>query len=143
MTVLLLGRHEIEESLLGVFNVSRSDETPCCLREVSRPDQVVSAQVVVALRESPWYGEASDYSAGLGFFLVCSENRIAYPIEVETRLVSLPKVHALRLDVFPAVDKRLLYSIEILQQGIPRLLSRFFRCSSKSKSRNTLAIIRY
>src|SRR5438132_12058130 len=141
MTILLLGRHEVEESLSRVFSVSGGDEPSGCLRQVPRPDQVVSAQVVVALGETPWYGEASDYRPWVGFFFVCPEDCIAYAVEVEARLVGLSKIHALRLDLFPSINKRPLDPIEVLQQGIPGLLSHLVRRSSESNSGYTLAII--
>src|SRR5947208_6114500 len=141
MTVLLLGRHEVEESLSRVFSVSGVDEPSGCLRQVPRPDQVVSAQVVVALGETPWNRETGDHRARVRFFLVRSEDCIAYAVEVEARLVGLSKIHALRLDLFPSVNKRPLDPIEVLQQGIPGLLSRLVRRSSESNSGYTLAII--
>src|SRR5207253_7432685 len=141
MTVLLLGRHEVEESLSRVFSVSGGDEPSGCLRQVPRPDQVVSAQVVVALGETPWNRETGDHCARVGFFLVRSEDCIAYAVEVEARLVGLPKIHALRLDLFPSINKRPLDPIEVLQQGIPGLLSRLVRRSSERNSGYPLAII--
>src|SRR5713101_2615650 len=141
MTVLLLGRHEVEKSLSRVFGVSGGDEPPRCLCQVPRPDQMISTQVVIALGEAPWYGKASDYRPRVGFFFVCPEDCVADPIQVETCLVHLTKIHALRLDFFPAINKRLLDPIEVFQQSIPRLLSRLFWRSSKSESRNTLAVI--
>src|SRR5205807_959197 len=141
VTVLLLGRHEVEESLSRVFSVSGGDEPSGCLRQVPRPDQMVSTQVIITLGEAPWYGKASDYRPWVGFFLVCPEDRVAHPIQVETCLVHLTKIYALRLDFFPSINKRLLDPIEVFQQSIPRLLSRLIRRASKSKSRNTLAVI--
>src|SRR6266705_3139149 len=141
MTVLLLGRHEVEESLSRVFSVSGGDEPSGCLRQVPRPDQMVSTQVVVALGETPWNRETSDHCARVGFFLVCSEDSVTDPIQVESGLVRLPKIHALRLDLFPSINKRPLDPIEVLQQGIPGLLSRLVRRSSESNSGYTLAII--
>src|SRR2546427_4093823 len=141
MTVLLLGRHEVEESLSRVFSVSGGDEPSCCLRQVPRPDQVVSAQVVIALGETPWNRETGDHRARVRFFLVRSKDCIAYAVEVEARLVHLPKIHALRLDFLPPINKRLLHPIEIFQQCIPCLLSSFIRRSSESNSGHALAII--
>src|SRR5437879_9384130 len=141
MTILLLGRHEVEESLSRVFSVSGGDEPSGCLRQVPRPDQMVSTQVVIALGETPWNRETSDHCARVGFFLMSSEDRIAYAVEVEARLVGLSKIHALRLDLFPSIYKRHLDLIEVLQQGIPGLLSRLVRRSSESDSCYTLAII--
>src|SRR6266581_8053415 len=115
MTVLLLGRHEVEESLSRVFSVSGGDEPSGCLRQVPRPDQMVSTQVVVALGESPWNRETSDHCARVGFLLVGSKDGVAHTIEVEAGLVGLSKIHALRLDVFPAIDKRLLVPREVFQ----------------------------
>src|SRR2546427_3962139 len=102
---------------------------------------MVSAQVVIALRESPWYGKASDHGARVRFLLMCPEDCVAYAVEVEARLVHPPKIHALRLNLFPAIHKRLLDPIEIFQQCIPCLLSGFIRRSSKGESRNTFAIV--
>src|SRR5438874_9689357 len=141
MTVLLLGRHEVEESLSRVFSVSGGDEPSGCLRQVPRPDQVVSAQVVVALGETPWNRETGDHCARVRFFLVRSEDCVADAVEVEARLVGLSKIHALRLDLFPSVNKRPLDPIEVFQQGNPGLLSRLVRRSSESNSGYTLAII--
>src|SRR5205807_10338800 len=104
-------------------------------------DQMISAQVVVALGETPWDGKASDHGARVRFFLVCPEDCVADAVEVEARLVGLSKIHALRLDLFPSVNKRPLDPIEVLQQGIPGLLSRLVRRSSESNSGYTLAII--
>src|SRR5205807_7407923 len=70
-----------------------------------------------------------------------SEDRIAYAVEVEAGLVRLPKIHALRLDILPSINKRPLDPIEVLQQGIPGLLSCLVRRSSESNSGYTLAII--
>src|SRR5438128_4116938 len=141
MTVLLLGRHEVEESLSRVFSVSGGDEPSACLRQVPRPDQIVSTQVVVALGETPRNRETSDHCARVGFFLVCSEDSVTDPIQVESGLVRLPKIHALRLDLFPSIDKRLLDSVEVFQQRIPGLLSRLVRRSSERNSSYTLAIV--
>src|SRR5438309_7333724 len=102
---------------------------------------MISAQVVVALGESPWYGEACDHCARVGFFLVRSEDCIADAVEVEARLVHLSKIHALRLELFPTINKRLLHCIEVLQQSIPCLLPRLAWRSSKGKGHNALAII--
>src|SRR2546427_8866254 len=104
---------------------------------------MVSAQVVIALRESPWYGKASDHGARVSFLLMCREDCVAYAVEVEARLVGLSKIHALRLALSPTFNKRLLSPIKVLQQSIPCLLPRLIRRSSKSKSRNTLTIVRY
>src|SRR5205814_10350594 len=114
MTVLLLGRHEVEESLSRVFSVSGGDEPSGCLRQVPRPDQVVSAQVVVALGETPWNRETGDHCARVGFFLVRSEDCIAYAVEGEARHVGLSKIHALRMVVFPSISKCPLDSIQPL-----------------------------
>src|SRR5207244_6944204 len=56
-------------------------------------------------------------------------------------LVRLPKIHALRLDLLPSIDQRLLDSVEVFQQRIPGLLSRLVRRSSESNSSYTLAIV--
>src|SRR5436190_5008236 len=140
MTILLLGRHEVEESLSRVFSVSGGDEPSGCLRQVPRPDQMISTQVVIALGETPWYGEASDYRPWVGFFFVCPEDCVADAVEVEARLVGLSKIHALRLCLFPSINKHPLDPIEVLQQGNPGLLSRLIRRSSESNSGYTLAI---
>src|SRR5438093_4419295 len=103
---------------------------------------MISAQVVVALGESPWYGEACDHCARVGFFLVRSEDSIADAVEVEARLVHFPKIHALRLELLPTINKCLLHSIEVLQQSIPCLLSRLAWRSSKRKSCDALTITR-
>src|SRR5205809_3272363 len=103
---------------------------------------MISAQVVVALGESPWYGEACDHCARVGFFLVRSEDSIADAVEVEARLVHFPKIHALRLELLPTINKCLLHSIEVLQQSIPCLLSRLAWSSAKGNSDNALTIIR-
>src|SRR5439155_21102593 len=100
MTVLLLGRHEVEESLSRVFSVSGGDEPSCCLRQVPRRDQVVSAQVVVALGATPWNRETGDHRAWVRSFLVRSEDCIAYAVELVARLVGLSRILALRLDLF-------------------------------------------
>src|SRR6267143_2399089 len=71
---------------------------------------------------------------------MCPEDGVANPIKVEACLVHLPKVHALRLDFFPTINERLLNLVEVLQQSIPRLLSRLIWRSSKSEGNNTLAI---
>src|SRR5438132_10769766 len=141
MTVLLLGRHEVEESLSRVFSVSGGDEPSGCLRQVPRPDQVVSAQVVVALGETPWNRETGDHCARVGFFLVRSEDCIAYAVEVEARLVGLSKIHALRLDLFPCVNKGPLAPIRLLQYGIPGLRSGFVRRSSEINCGHPLALL--
>src|SRR5438132_12698723 len=106
MTILLLGRHEVEESLSRVFSVSGGDEPSGCLRQVPRPDQMISTQVVIALGETPWYGGASDYRPRAGFFFVCPEGCVPDAVAVEACLVSLPKSHALRLDVLQCVKQR-------------------------------------
>src|SRR5438132_11520582 len=141
MTILLLGRHEVEESRSRVFSVSGGDEPSGCLRQVPRPDQMISTQVVIALGEAPWYGKASDYRPWVGFFFVCPEDCVADAVEVEARLVGLSKIHALRLCLFPAINKHPLDPIEVFQQGNPGLLSRLVRRSSESNSGYTLAII--
>src|SRR5205809_1278115 len=102
---------------------------------------MISAQVVVALGESPWYGEACDHCARVGFLLVRSEDSIADAVEVEARLVHFPKIHALRLDFFPSVNERLLDSVEVFQQGVPSLMSCLLWCSSESNGSYTLAVI--
>src|SRR2546427_697725 len=104
---------------------------------------MISAQVVVALGESPWYGEACDHCAGVGFFLVRSEDSIADAVEVKARLVHFPKIHALRLELLPTINKCLLHSIEVLQQSIPCLLPRLAWRSSKGKSCDALTITRH
>src|SRR5438309_11004024 len=141
MTILLLGRHEVEESLSRVFSVSGGDEPSGCLRQVPRPDQMISTQVVIALGETPWYGEASDYRPWVGFFFVCPEDCVADAVEVEACLVSLSKIHALRLDILPSINKRPLSPVKLLQQGITCLLSGLVWRSSESNSGYTLAII--
>src|SRR5436853_3386457 len=141
MTVLLLGGHEVEESLSRVFSVSRGDEASGRLRKISRPDQVVPAQVVVALGETPRNRETSDHCTRVGFFLVCPEDSVTDPIQVESGLVQITKIHALRLDLFPSIDERLLDSVEVFQQRIPGLLSRLVRRSSERNSSYTLAIV--
>src|SRR2546422_5236064 len=103
---------------------------------------MISAQVVVALGESPWHGEACDHCARVGFFRVRSEDSIADAVEVEPRLVHFPKIHALRLELLPTINKSLLLSIEVLQQIIPCLLSRLAWRSSKRKSCDALTITR-
>src|SRR5207244_9047325 len=103
---------------------------------------MISAQVVVALGESPWYGEACDHCARVGFFLVRSEDSIADAVEVEASLVHFPKIHALRLELLPTINQCLLHSIEVLQQSIPCLLSRLAWRSSKRKSCDALTITR-
>src|SRR3989442_12596023 len=94
---------------------------------------MISTQVVVALGESPWYGEACDHWARVGFFLGRSEDGIADAVEVEARLVHFPKIHALRLELLPTINKRLLHSIEVLQQRIPCLLPRLAGRPSKRR----------
>src|SRR3989454_10324525 len=142
MTVLLLGRHEIEERLSRMLRVSRCYESTSGLCKISGPDQVISSQVIVSLGESPGYGETGDHRPRVGFFFVRSKDRVADAVKVETRLVHLPKVHALRLNPFPTINKRVLHPIEIFQQSITRLLPSLIRCSSKSESRNAFTVIR-
>src|SRR5207247_6125975 len=101
---------------------------------------MISAQVVVALGESPWYGEACDHCARIGFLLVRSQDHIADAVEVEARLVHLPKIHALRLELLPTINKCLLHSIEVLQQSIPCLLPSLSWRPSKRKSCDALTI---
>src|SRR2546422_11233945 len=103
---------------------------------------MISAQVVVALGESPWYGEACDHCARVGFFLVRSEDSIADAVEVEARLVHFPKIHALRRELLPTINKCLLHSIEFLHQIIPSLLSPLSWRSSIRKSCDALTITR-
>src|SRR5207249_11536249 len=108
MTVLLLGRHEIEERLSRMLRVSRRDESTSGLCKVSRPDRVISPQVIVSLGESPGYGQTGDHRTWVGFLLLCSKACVADAVKVEPRLVHLPKIPALRLHSSPAIDNRLL-----------------------------------
>src|SRR6266849_6810243 len=73
---------------------------------------------------------------------MCSKDCVADLVEVEACLVCLTEVHALGLGPFPTIDESLLHLVEVFQQCVPRLLSRLFWRSSKSKSRNALAVIR-
>src|SRR6266702_2901627 len=124
-----------------MIRVSRRDESASGLCKISRPDQVISSQVIVSFGEPPGYGETGDHGTGVGLFLVRSEDGIADAVEVRACLVHFAKIHSVRLDSFPAINKSLLDPIEIFQQCIPCLQSRLIRGSSKSESRNTLAIV--
>ena len=60
------------------------EERSARLAEVARPDEMVAAEVVVTLAESPGDRQARDDAAGKGRSLVAAQNGGADPIEVMT-----------------------------------------------------------
>src|SRR5213594_2680350 len=58
VSILLLSGHQIQQGLLGVRSISRSNEPASRVGKVSWPDQMVSADIIIAFAESPGYREA-------------------------------------------------------------------------------------
>src|SRR2546425_9218706 len=96
---------------------------------------MVSAQIVVTLGKTPGYGKASNYSTRIGFFLMCSENCVANPVQVEASLVHLPKIHTLGLDLLPAINKHLLYLSKAFNKAFRAFCPPSFGRLSKAKTR--------
>ena len=63
MAIGFLGHLEVSQHAPGFLPCAGRDETTAGLHQVSRPYQVVPAQVVVAFREAPGNGQTGDHAA--------------------------------------------------------------------------------
>src|SRR5579864_62698 len=78
----LLCRFEIVQNSNRVPGGSGSQEAGSSLNQISRPDEVIPAQIVVTFVEAPGNGKAGDYAAKEILRLVHAEHRRACAIDV-------------------------------------------------------------
>src|SRR6266571_5201550 len=111
--------------------------------KVPGPDQMVSAEIIVAFAESPGYREAGDHGARIGFLFMRPQNRVTNAVEVEAGLVGPTNVNGLGIWFQPALDECSLYAVKVFEQGVSGLLSRLFWRPSEGEGRDRLSVTLY
>ena len=137
--VRLLSDFQIAQDAQRVGFGAGSQQTKRGFHQVARPDQMVSAQIFIALVESPGNRKAGDYASQKILGLVRAHHGHAGAIEIDFT-AGLIEFQQAVLPILPMPDVVLAQFVVRLEQTGPRLLSGFGPDAAETQRQGELAV---
>ena len=111
--------------------------------EIPRPDEVIAAQVVVALREAPRNGQAGDHAALDAFRFMCAQHRRTQVIQRAVRRLRVTcRPRAIVCQAFQALTYSALRRVEVLHETDERVLTGFHRRGTEAEGEHERTVRR-
>ena len=107
---------------------------------IARPDKVVTAQVIVALAESPGDREAGDETTRRRFGFVSTQNSNANPGQIAAPLSTLLQRGVRLHPLLPAVDIVLLCFVKAVAHAGDYIACRRLRIAAKAERQNEISL---
>jgi hypothetical protein len=139
VSIGFLGGLEIMQHAEGVVFSARRQQSAGTLDQIARPDQVVTAEIFVALVEAPGNGKAGDDSAEEVLGFVRAQNRHAGPIQVFFPRLLVELLES-ALPILPVEDVIVAGGFVRREQGRDDLLAGLRPDSAEAEGENELAV---
>src|SRR5690349_10151731 len=123
MTVSFLSRQQIKQNLISAGNVTGREQRSSALDLVARPDEMVSAKIIVTLGGTPWYRRTGDHAAGNIFRSACFYERRTHAVIIDT-VVGPVELFQFGLIILPLLDVSADRVVKRFDHRAQRLLSR-------------------
>src|SRR5437588_57242 len=118
---------------------ARSQQRPSRFHQIARPYQVISAQIFIALAESPRNRQAGNNAAQEILGLMCAQHSSRRSVEI-VRTLRLIQFDQRVLPVSPVEYVMLAKFVVILEQAGANLLPRFTPHPAEAERQNELSI---